>query len=143
MARKKRARGRAKAPRSSRPSKAARRTTPRRQTRQSPALSPRRTDRGLPAALEPSRVISRPRRTRNRLLDDAGRRSRLRSQRSSRPRLSAGLVQARRADGNASARQTRQSLCTRKKATRRAVIIATGHGGINGKRNYARRKKCR
>lgn len=71
------------------------------------------------------------------------RRSDLQSRRGPRKGLSSVMVSLRRTDENASALQTRRSLCTRKKQARRSVIIATGYGGINGYTNYRRQKSCR
>ena len=56
-------------------------------------------------------------------------------------RLSAGLVPARTHNEDASSRKT-AGLCRRSKEERRAVIIATGKGGINGARVYRARRKC-
>lgn len=55
-------------------------------------------------------------------------------------RLSTGLVSTRPADENARTRSSKR--CTRSKAERRGVILATGYGGINGATNYRRSKKC-
>jgi len=57
--------------------------------------------------------------------------------------LPTSVLSLRRRDENASDNQTTRSVCTRKKATRRAVLIATGYGGINGARQYKEHKKCR
>jgi hypothetical protein len=66
----------------------------------------------------------------------------VRAQRSPRKRLSAGLLPLRRPNENASRQQTTRSVCARKKETRRAVIIANGHGGINNANRYRRHRKC-
>lgn len=58
------------------------------------------------------------------------------------PGLSAALVPSRRTDADARSRPSKLR-CARKKEVRRAVIIATGHGGRNGVRNYRRQQKCR
>jgi hypothetical protein len=71
------------------------------------------------------------------------RRANLRPQRRAEPRLSAGVVPVSRFNEHASRVETTRSVCTRKKEARRAVIIATGHGGINGQRQYKPRRKCK
>lgn len=59
-----------------------------------------------------------------------------------RTRLSSSPMSLRRYNENASRNKTTRSVCARKKEARRGVIIATGYGGINGARNYKRRKTC-
>lgn len=56
--------------------------------------------------------------------------------------LSPVALSLRRNNENASDLQTTRSVCTRKKATRRAVIIANGYGGINGFKDYKPNKRC-
>lgn len=58
-------------------------------------------------------------------------------------RLPAGVVPARPRYEDASTRKTTQSVCARKKQTRRAVIKATGYGGRNGFKNYKDQQSCR
>lgn len=43
---------------------------------------------------------------------------------------------------NEKTNQSKATPCARKKETRRSVIIATGHGGINKARNYRKQKPC-
>lgn len=57
-------------------------------------------------------------------------------------RLPQSVLSSRSLHENASSRKTTRGVCTRKKQERRAVIIATGYGGINNARNYRRQKKC-
>ncbi len=49
---------------------------------------------------------------------------------------------SQRRNGNASENQTRPYRCATKKSTRRAIILATGHGGRNNVRLYKKRKPC-
>jgi chemotaxis response regulator CheB len=106
-------------------------------------LSERRSRRRLVASPKRVQDSANSRRKANRLPDRIlDRRTRLSPQRSTRPRLSNTVLQVRRTDENASARQTTRSVCTRKKEARRAVIIATGNGGINGVRNYKKHRRC-
>jgi chemotaxis response regulator CheB len=53
-----------------------------------------------------------------------------------------GLVPARTHHEDASSRKT-AGVCRKAKEARRAVIIATGHGGKNGVQRYRKRKSCR
>lgn len=46
-------------------------------------------------------------------------------------------------DANAHRNQMPATPCARKKSARRAVIIATGYGGINKAKQYRRHKPCR
>ena len=55
-------------------------------------------------------------------------------------RLPASLVSARKTNEDASSRKTTK--CTQKKNVKRAVIIATGYGGINKAKRYKERKPC-
>lgn len=113
-------------------------------TRKKKALSERRASRPVLGTAKPSRSIKTSRPTRNRLPDRPSDRPKnmLRDRPAKRQGLSSGTLQIRRANENASGQQTRQSLCTRTKQTKRAVIIATGYGGINNQRNYRSRKPC-
>lgn len=56
-------------------------------------------------------------------------------------RLQARKLPARTRNADAPSRKAAVS-CKRAKSERRAVIIATGHGGINNARNYRARSKC-
>lgn len=58
-------------------------------------------------------------------------------------RLPTSVLRRRNYPENASQKKTTRSVCTRKKQTRRAVIIANGYGGINNVRNYRRHETCR
>lgn len=121
-----------------------RRDTPRRRHGSLQAIPSRRPVRRLSDTTEPSRTIERVRERRNHVPDRLrDRRAGLHAQRRTREGLPVGVMPARRLNENASRRETRPSLCTRKKETRRAVIIATGHGGVNNSRNYKEHKKCR
>lgn len=122
----------------------ARRSATRRQTRQSKALSTRRRVNRLSRNVESSRGIEGSRRRRNKLqARPRKRRNALRTLGRAPLRLSPALVQVQRPYENASDKQTKRRLCTRKKEARRGVILATGHGGINGKKNYRRHQRCR
>lgn len=56
-------------------------------------------------------------------------------------RMSAGLLPARKRNEDASEKKT-TTVCARNKASRRAVLIAMGYGGINHSRKYKEHKKC-
>lgn len=92
-----------------------------------------------------SRRVASSWQTRNQLRDPTRiRRARVLSQRGrTRARLSPALMPVRRSNENASRNETTRSVCTRKKQARRAVIIATGYGGRNGRRDYRQRSKCK
>lgn len=124
-------------------SRRAGRTAPRRQPTAREPLRPRRSNRYVFDTAERRRPAQRSRPSRDTVpVRKRDRRNRLRSSERTRRRLSPLAVSARRTNENASDSQTTRSVCTRKKATRRAVIIATGYGGRNGARNYSRRKSC-
>lgn len=132
--------------RNSRKNQEARPNTTRRRPEQARSVLARRTTGRLSDSLIRGRRTEGPRKITDRVLDrHRDRRAPLRPQleTSRQKRLSGSSMPVRRDNAYASARQTRQSLCTRKKAARRAVIIATGHGGINNVRNYRRQSKCR
>ncbi len=119
-------------------------TASRREPTAETAVRQRRSDRHLPSASELRRTPLRSRTERDTMPVRArDRRNRLRPSKRARRRLSHLGLSLRRPNENASDNQTALRVCTRKKETRRAVIIATGHGGINGQRNYRRRKSCR
>lgn len=61
--------------------------------------------------------------------------------RAARKRMSPALVSTRTLNENA--RPKTPAKCARKKAARRAVIIATGRGGINGAKRYRQHERCR
>lgn len=104
---------------------------------------------------KPQRKVSRdvgvrkstdsPRQARNRLSTQRrDRRDPLQSQRRLVKGLSPMVLPERKPHANATSKSSRQSLCARKAKARRAVIIATGYGGINGVRTYKRRNQtCR
>lgn len=71
------------------------------------------------------------------------RRDDLQPRRRSRSGLPATTLSLRRPNENASREKTSGKLCTRKKEVRRAVIMATGYGGINNARNYRKHEQCR
>lgn len=119
-----------------------RRSTPRRETRTSPLVSSRRSHRRLSGTPEPSAGLALTRRRRDGLPDRLrNRRAALYAQRRTREGLPLGVLSTRRPDENASSGKTRRSLCTRKKAARRHMIIATGYGGRNGVRTYKKERK--
>lgn len=55
-------------------------------------------------------------------------------------RLSSALVPLVRKDAR---RPDRKRACSANKARRRSIVIATGHGGRNGIRNYREHRSCR
>lgn len=57
-------------------------------------------------------------------------------------RMPRGMVSAPTRNENAPARKA-TNVCARKKSEKRAVILATGYGGINGRRNYKEHTSCR
>lgn len=58
--------------------------------------------------------------------------------------LSPALVLSRRGDARQDRSETQdRTSCARRKDERRAVIIATGYGGINRAKDYRRQTKCR
>lgn len=122
----------------------ARRSTSRGEdTRKSGALRARRNKRVVPDVSERRRRPGRKRETRNEVSRrDSDRRPAVRTQRTTARRLSPGGLFLGRRNENASSRKTTRSVCTRKKAARRAVIIASGYGGRNGARNYKRHESC-
>lgn len=120
-----------------------RRDTTRGTLGQMEAFPKRRSERRVPYTVIRSRSSGREGRSGDELYHAPLRRNRVLSQRSTGPRLSASLVPVRRANENASGDQTRPGLCTRKKAARRAVIIATGYGGKNGFRDYKPKEICK
>lgn len=117
--------------------------TPRRRHGQSSLIPSRRRVRRLDKTPERSRSLIRESLTRNRLPD------RLRDRRDNlhgrKPviGLPSAVLQERRLNENASRQKTTRSVCTRKKETRRAVIVANGYGGINNVRDYRSHQKCR
>lgn len=131
--------------RSSRADIGTRRDTTRLQAATAKRVRTRRTKRRVLSGAEPGGYPLIERKRRDRVPDRLGERRRgdLRRNRRARQGLSPVLVSVRRTDENASGRQTTRSVCTRKKAARRAVIIATGYGGRNGARRYKRQEKCR
>lgn len=52
------------------------------------------------------------------------------------------VLRESRSREHASKDSTKPTACTRRKEERRSVIIATGHGGRNGVRDYKPRRKC-
>lgn len=56
-------------------------------------------------------------------------------------RVPSSVVSTLRAHEDAP-RKSAAKACTRRKETRRAVIMATGYGGRNGVRRYAKRRPC-
>ena len=61
-----------------------------------------------------------------------------------RQRLQTVVVPSQGTDENASRRKTKSvSSCTRKKEVRRGVILASGKGGIHGRRQIRRSTRCR
>jgi hypothetical protein len=123
---------------------ARRRNTPRRRLGSTATpLSKRRTQTRLLAVIERRGSTETPRPNRNKLQNPTRhRRTPVRTLRGTRPRLSTTLLPVRGTNENASGVQTKRSLCTRKKQARRAIVIATGHGGINHANKYRRQKKC-
>lgn len=120
-----------------------RRNTPRQRHEPLEALRMRRANRRPTLAARASRSIDGTRPERDPLSPGPLiRRATLRGPLSTRTGLPTTLMHARRSNENASGNKTRPSLCTRKKAARRAIIIATGHGGRNNARNYKEHKKC-
>lgn len=121
-------------------------------TRRNTTRSLREPDQALAARRGDRRVHRRP--IGRRTLIGAGvagdgmptghrqRRANLQSQRKPRSGLSPASLSLRRTDAPASRVETTRSVCTRKKEARRAVIIATGYGGINNQTNYRKRKSC-
>lgn len=111
---------------------------------ETPAISERFPDRRISRRVESSEGFANSRIYR----DELQARHRNRRSAMSKPReaakrgLPAALMPLRRPDENAPNNQATRSVCTRKKATRRAVIIATGHGGINNARKYKKHRKC-
>lgn len=57
--------------------------------------------------------------------------------------LPVALLRTRKRDEKQDSMATKNRLCKRKKEVRRAVILASGRGGINHSRNYRRSKTCR
>lgn len=102
-------------------------------------------------AIKRSRVVRRDRhaqgagsRRASRLYGEPGyRRVGVRRAVGAKRRLSPGVLPALRRDASQKDQQVSRRVCARAKQERRAVIIATGYGGRNGARDYARRKSCR
>lgn len=120
--------------------------SPRRKTSQKTVrrFAPKRITEG-PLHSGPNTLVERSKGAR-RVLDKPRNRRALLQQPTYRPtkrRLSERLVPARPHNEDAPQGTTRQKVCTRKKAARKAVIIATGYGGINHSRNYKDRQSCR
>lgn len=113
-------------------------TTSRRQDRTTPhAVHARRSNRRIPAKTISRGPTESPHPKRNRLprkLND--RRNNLRPKRSTALRLPTTLLPLRRPNENASRNKTKNFLCTRTAKTRRAIIIRSGFGGINGYLKY-------
>ena len=106
---------------------------------------PSRRRRGRVSRIpERSRNSQTPRRTDNELRTRTRfRRTRVRASGKTAARgLPAGSLSLRRDNENASEKQTTPRVCTRTKATRRAVIIAKGYGGRNGFKDYKQHKRC-
>lgn len=105
----------------------------------------RRSARQTRTIVSRGRRDQSPRRNRDEL--QTGRKHRRANLRTSREntarRLPRSSLPVFRRNENASDPQTTRSVCTRKKQARRAVIIATGYGGVNNQRNYRRHKQCR
>lgn len=64
------------------------------------------------------------------------------SRKTARKGMPSGLVLASRRDGDAPKNEATK-VCARRKASRRAVIIATGYGGRNGFRRRKEARSCR
>lgn len=111
---------------------------------ETPTISERFPDRRISRRVESGEGFKNTRIFRNELHA----RHRIRRAAMSKPReaakrgLPAALMPVRRTDENAPDNQATRSVCTRKKASRRAVIIATGYGGINNARKYKKHRKC-
>lgn len=58
-------------------------------------------------------------------------------------RVSPAVLPARAALEDAPKQKASRRDCARKKDTRRAVLLARGFGGINGRRNYAHHTRCK
>lgn len=103
-------------------------------------------NRGVFAAAGARRRTTRTRQTGNRLLRGSLLRGdNLLSQRRLHYGLSPSAVPISRRDAREDRKKGYRSLCQKKASTRRAVIIATGHGGLNGVRTYKKQEtnKCR
>lgn len=124
--------------------RATRRDTSRLPTTTSRAVRSRRSVRRVLTSSEPSVGLTLARKDRDKMPSRRrNRRAGMSTRRLTDEGLPAGILSLRRSNENASANQTRRSLCTRKKAARRHMIIATGYGGRNGVKNYRRQDKCR
>ncbi len=108
-----------------------------------PSVYARRATRQLPDTPERSRRASRKRKARNQLPDGVRHPGVLVRKKRATGRLPQRLVPLRRNNENASDNQTTRSVCTRKKASRRAVIIANGYGGRNGYKSYRPHSSCK
>lgn len=108
------------------------------------SVLPRRPRRRLSSATVSSRSSPNLRNDRNQLSNRLRDRDRdMRTRRSAKPkRLPPLVVSLQKSNENASGNKTTRRVCTRKKETRRAVILQNGYGGINGFRNYKKRSTC-
>lgn len=57
-------------------------------------------------------------------------------------RVSRGILPMATRTEDASASRSTRSVCTRRKQVRRAVILANGKGGLHGRRQIRRSRKC-
>lgn len=127
-----------------RPVPTARRVSPRRRPEQSTTVSARRTVRRVSRHAVSTRLPESPRKRGDGLSDFRSGRTSLHARRRARTGLPAPVLSLRRRNENASSKKTTRSVCSRKRAARRAVIISTGYGGRNGATNYRKEdKKCR
>lgn len=99
-----------------------------------------------PASLERRRDPTLSRRTRTQRMQrrflDRGAALRSRRGTATKSGLPKRLLPARTLNEDAPSGKA-AGVCRRAKETRRSVIIATGYGGVNGFRDYKRRKSCR
>lgn len=143
-----RKRGGGRVPRASKRGVSPRRTGPQtavRRTTRTRSLA-RTGDRSLPGITRPRYTSQNKSRAGNYglqfLLDNRRRRLQA-SKLQARTRLSGTILPARRNNEDAPLQKASRTLCARSKAARRAVIIATGYGGKNGRTRYAPHQRCK
>lgn len=121
-----------------------RRAPPRQRQQQETPVRSRRTVRRVSRPIERGESFDRSRDRGNKMpVGHRNRRNSMHSQRQPQIGLPSSLLPTRYPNENASNNKTTRSVCTRKKAARRHMIIATGYGGKNGFTDYKEDKSCR